>query len=312
MNNLFQMLKSGKVRRSLSRWVKESAYLRYLRLVQPETRIWFREEGTLPGFLIIGAQRSGSTFLHDTLTARTRARCSPLQKEVHYFDNKFYKPLDWYAKFFEQVSEHDDPAKTFEASPGYLYHPAVPKRVKRSLPSVKLIAVLRDPVERAVSQYRWIRQIGLETRDAVTAFQYDAERLDWERDPDYLERFEDPLYFDFDHIHRGYLRRSLYDVQLRRWLEYFDASQIRVLSSERLFGNTEAVLDELALFLGVALTDEAATDTINQNSSRENVPVPDEARQIAEHHLAGVAERTEAVLTNQMVIGNRPLLNGAE
>jgi hypothetical protein len=163
-----------------------------------------------------------------------------------------------------------------------------------------------------VSQYRWIRQIGLEARDAVTAFQYDAERLDWERDPDYLERFDDSLYFDFDHIHRGYLRRSLYDVQLWRWLECFDASQIRVLSSEHLFGDTEAVLEKLASFLGVALSDEEEVDAVNQNSSRDNVPVPDEARRIAERHLAGVVERTEAMLTDQMVIGNRPLLNGME
>jgi LPS sulfotransferase NodH len=308
MNNLFQFLKSGKVRRSISRRIKESKYLRYLRLAQPETRIWFREKGELPDFLIIGAQRSGSTFLHDTLTARTSARCSPLQKEVHYFDNKFYKPLDWYAKFFQRVDGNCESVKTFEASPGYLYHPGVPKRVKHTLSSVKLIAVLRDPVERALSQYRWIRQVGLETRGAVESFRYDAERLDRERDPDYLKQFDDPLHFDFDHFHRGYLRRSLYDVQLRRWLEHFDASQIRVVGSSFLFDQTEEVLSELTEFLGVELlSSEASAKTVNQNSSHSSVSVPAEARQIAERHLSEIPENMEAVVTDQMIIGERPL-----
>jgi hypothetical protein len=229
---------------------------------------------------------------------------------VHYFDNKFYKSLDWYARFFGPVGNDTGRTKTFEASPGYLYHPAVPKRVKQSLPSVKLVAVLRDPVERAVSQYRWIRQIGLEARDAVTAFQYDAERIGWERDPDYLQRFDDPLYFDFDHIHRGYLRRSLYDEQLRRWLDYFGPAQIRVVSSPLLFNQTDQVLSKLIDFLGVerVSNEEQESESINQNSSRDDVTVPEKARRIAKQHLTGVAERTESVLADRMVVGERPLL----
>jgi LPS sulfotransferase NodH len=313
MNNLLEILQRGEVRRTVSRAIKESPYLRYLRLIQLHTRLWGRPPGTLPSVLVIGAQRSGSTFLHDMLARRTTLRASPLQKEVHYFDNKFYRPTDWYARFFEEVSEHEATAKTFEASPSYLYHPAAPRRVRKSLPSVKLIAVLRNPVERAISQYKWIRQVGLETRGAAEAFRYDAERLDWEEDPDYLERFDDPLYFDFDHIHRGYLRRSLYDVQLRRWLEHFDSERIRVVASPVLFNRTEAVLTELAEFLGVTLASaQNETDgTVNQNASRDDVLVPQEARQIARRHLADVPERTEAELTDQMVIGERPLLEGA-
>lgn len=118
MQNLLPFLQSGRVRRSVTRFVKESRLLRYVRLLQPETRLWGREPGPLPSFLVIGAQRSGSTFLHDTLAARTSAQCSPLQKEVHYFDNKYYKPLDWYARFFDSVDAEDNAVKAFETSPG--------------------------------------------------------------------------------------------------------------------------------------------------------------------------------------------------
>lgn len=306
MNNVLQVLKRGVLRRSVARWLKESPLLRYVRLVQPDTRLWGREPGTLPSVLIIGAQRSGSTFLHDTLVQRTSARRSPLQKEVHYFDNKYYRSLSWYAKFF--ATADGNATKNFEASPYYLYHPAVPRRVKESLGSVKVVAVLRDPVERAVSQYKWIREVGLETREAEEAFRYDAKRLDWEKDPEYLERFADPLYFDFDHIHRGYLRRSLYDIQLRRWLHHFDSSRIRVLESSCLFNQTAAAVSKLAEFLGLEQGAGANKVSINQNSSRDDVEVSAAARRIAERHLQKVPERTEALLADEMIVGERPLL----
>jgi len=310
VQHLFPFLKSGRVRRSLTRFIKESPLLRYVRLLQPETRLWGREAGTLPSFLVIGAQRSGSTFLHDTLSAHTSARCSPLQKEVHYFDNKFYKPLKWYAKFFASLENRPDAEKNFETSPGYLYHPAVPGRVRQSLPNVKAVAVLRDPVDRAVSQYRWMRQIGLETRDAVEAFRYDARRIDRERTPEHLERFENPLYFDFDHFQRGYLRRSLYHVQLKRWLRQFSTSQIRLVDSGTLFDHPTAVVDELAAFLNVETTGSAHEDAINQNSSRSDIHIPPEAQDIARDHLADVNERVQALIGDEMIIGDALCLNG--
>ena len=298
------------MRRTAKRWVKESKYLRYSRLLWPDTRLWVRESGTLPSFLVIGAQRAGSTFLHDHLSTYTSAEESPLQKEVHYFDNKYYRSLRWYLKFFVPLgSDSNTKKKNFETSPYYLYHPAVPKRVAESLPNVKLVVVLRDPVDRAISQYKWMRQIGLETRTAETAFRTDAERLDLTEDSSYLARFENPLYFDSEHIYRSYLRRSLYDVQLRRWLKHFDPDQIRVVASPVLFQRTEEVITELAEFLNVeSISSQVRGDSVNQNSSRDDVPVSDDARQIARRHLKGVAEQTEDVLTGQMIIGDQPLL----
>lgn len=304
MQHLLPFLESGRVRRSVTRFVKESSVLRYVRLLQPETRLWGREAGTLPSFLVIGAQRSGSTFLHDTLTARTSAQCSPLQKEVHYFDNKFYKPLDWYARFFESVDDSGDAVKTFETSPGYLYHPAVPERVKECLPEIKAVAVLRNPVERAISQYKWIRKCDLETRGPMEAFRADAENMEREQNENYLRQFQDPLYFDFEHFHHGYLRRSLYHVQLRRWLRHFASSQLRVLTSMALFEQTQNVMDELAAFLEIEHVGEAQMASINQNSSPDDIEIPSEARDIAEQHLADVGSKVQAVITPDMVVGD--------
>lgn len=303
MQNILPFLKRGEVRRSVTRWIKESRYFRYLRLVQPESRLWFRGEGTLPDFLVIGAQRSGSTFLNDYLNINTSAEGSPIQKEVHYFDNKFYKSLKWYARFFEDVDDENDKIKNYESSPYYLYHPAVPYRIKRSLPSIKAVAVLRDPVERSVSQYRWMRQVGLENRDPVKAFRYDSKRIDWEQNKDYLKKFEDPLYFDFDHIHYGYLRRSLYHIQIQRWLEYFDSSNIRIMSSSQLFKETEEVVERLAEFLGIEHHTSGQTGAINQNESNRNITVSSEARGIAERHLGNIENKVKDIVDSDMVIG---------
>lgn len=304
MQHLVPGLKSGLVRRSMTRFIKESRLLRYVRLLQPETRLWGREPGTLPSFLIIGAQRSGSTFLHDTITAYTSARPSPLQKEVHYFDNKFYKPLDWYARFFESLDDEQDTAKTFETSPGYLYHPAAPARITQSLPDVKVVVVLRNPADRALSQYRWMRQIGLETRDAVDAFCYDAQRLDREHDADYLRQFEDPLYFNFDRFHRGYLRRSLYHLQLRRWLQHLPSSQVRVVGSTMLFDHSQEIVRELASFLDVQYHGDQRATSVNQNSSRSDIKVPSKARIIAQKYLRDIPSKIEKIVPDEMVVGD--------
>lgn len=303
MQDVLPFLERGDVRRSITRWIKESNYLRYVRLLQPETRLWGREPGTLPSFLVVGAQRSGSTFLHDYLSLNTSARCSPLQKELHYFDNKFYKPLQWYTKFFESLDGAGQAVTNFETSPGYLYHPAVPKRVRECLPEVKAVAVLRNPVERAISQYKWILQCDLETRGPVEAFRADAKRIEKEQDENYLSQFADPLHFDFEHFHHGYLRRSLYHVQLRRWLRHFPSSQLRVLTSTALFEQTQDVMDELAAFLEIEHVGEAQM-AINQNSSPDDIEIPAEARDIAEQHLGDVGSKVRAVITPDMVVGD--------
>jgi hypothetical protein len=228
---------------------------------------------------------------------------------VHYFDNKYYRNLRWYSKFFPTFSGNDEEKKTtFETSPYYLYHPAVPKRVSESLPDVKLIAVLRDPVERAISQYKWVRQIGLETRTAEEAFRRDADRIELAADSKYHSQFENPLHFDSEHIHRSYLRRSLYHVQLKRWFEHFEPSQIRVVNSRTLFEKTRVVLEELASFLKVEMKIGKKASSVNQNSSSDAIPVSDRARKIGQKSLSGVRKEVDKVVSEEIVVGKNLVL----
>src|SRR4029079_15986763 len=104
----------------------------------------------LPGFLVIGAQRAGSTSLFAQLCAHPGV-AAPSHKEIHYFDLQSFRSMRWHRS-------HSPPAAaargriTCEASPYYLFHPAVPARVAEALPGVRLVAILRDPVAPADSQ----------------------------------------------------------------------------------------------------------------------------------------------------------------
>ena len=113
---------------------------------------------TKPNFLIIGAQRCGTTSLYNYLIQHPQIVPSS-KKEVHFFDLNFHLGQSWYEKHFPEVSDN---ILTGEASPYYIFHPLCPKRIFDYDPSVKLIVILRNPIDRAYSHYRHIVRLGHE------------------------------------------------------------------------------------------------------------------------------------------------------
>ena len=101
----------------------------------------------LPDFLVIGAQRAGSTSLFAQVCAHPGV-AAPSHKEIHYFDLQSFRSLRWYRSHFPPAVTARG-RLTGEASPYYLFHPAVPGRVAATLPDVRLVARVRDPVARA-------------------------------------------------------------------------------------------------------------------------------------------------------------------
>ena len=113
----------------------------------------------LPDFLIIGTQRGGTTSLHRYLDAHPCVGPAA-NKDLHFFDRRYHKGLAWYQGHFptfieKYYAEHlrGRAFVTGEASPSYLFHPFAPKRVAKAMPHVKLIVLLRNPIDRAYSQY---------------------------------------------------------------------------------------------------------------------------------------------------------------
>jgi hypothetical protein len=200
----------------------------------------------LPSFLIIGTQKGGTTSLFNYLLQHPRL-LPPLTKEVHYFDLHYQCGTRWYRGNFPYAHRLRGGSLTFEASPYYLVHPIVPQRVARVLPEIKLIAVLRNPVDRALSHYQHEVRGGRESLSFSEALAREPERLAGEEE----RLVNDPGYYSYNHHRYTYIRRGLYLEQLRRWAQYFSRSQLLVLQSEELFRDPVGTTASVHQFLGL-------------------------------------------------------------
>ena len=156
----------------------------------------------MPDFIIIGTQKGGTTSLYRYLI--DHPNIAPIYiKEPHYFDIHFHKGIGWYRSHFptavekyyaRHVEKHD--LITGEASPYYLFHPRAPQRVAKTLPKAKLIILLRNPVDRAYSQYQHqLRQPGVEPLSFEEAIAYEEKRLAGEEE----KILRDEKYDSFNH-----------------------------------------------------------------------------------------------------------------
>ena len=201
---------------------------------------------SLPNFIIIGAQKSGTSSLFWYLSQHPQIRSS-FVKEVHFFDggldpaiNNFSKGVGWYRAHFPIENRK---FITGEASPLYIFNPLVPERIHNVLPGVKLIAVLRNPVERAISHYFHEKRKGREEKPILEALELEEERL-----RPILEQYD---YKSEIFKNKSYKSRGLYKKQLERFLDYFSWDQILILSSEDLFTNSKDTLEKTFHFLKV-------------------------------------------------------------
>jgi hypothetical protein len=203
----------------------------------------------LPHFLLIGAQKSGTTSLYYYLSQHAQI-VPPFTKEINFFDggrrydaDKFEKGEIWYRSHFPlQWSVHASQL-TFEASTSYMFNPLVARRIHNLIPDAKLIAILRNPVERAVSHYFHSKRKGYEALPIMAAFQAEDEKLR----PVLARKDYKSLIFR----ENSYKRRSLYYEQLKIYLRYFAMDNILVLKSEDLFNNPAATLQRVFHFLGL-------------------------------------------------------------
>jgi hypothetical protein len=211
----------------------------------------------LPDFLIIGTQRGGTTSLYHYLQAHPCLKPTTT-KEVHFFDRKYRKGLLWYRGHFPLVWEKVYAQRvqkrafvTGEASPAYLFHPHVHKRIAQALPHVKLIVLLRNPVDRAYSQYYHSLELGLETRSFEEAIQDEAQRTIQERE----KILKDEHYQSYVYRHHSYLTRGIYVDQLQAWMRFFSREQFLILKSENLYTDPAAVVKEVYSFLDLPITE---------------------------------------------------------
>lgn len=179
----------------------------------------------LPNFLVVGAPRAGSTWIHENLKMHPEIFLPTHKKEIHFFDWHYNEGL----VFYEEIFKHSHQYKAVgEVTPSYLHKTEVAERIKKHLPDVKLIVCLRNPVDRLYSRY-W------------------NSKAKYESNKD--KSFEDKIKEKHEFIEEGF-----YDEHLVRYFSLFDPKKILVLFFEEMSRDPQGFLKKIFSFLDVNAT----------------------------------------------------------
>ncbi len=189
--------------------------------------------GRLPDFLIIGAQRCGTTSLARNLSAHPEVYVAS-QKEVHFFDRHTDRGLTWYREQFAGASEKQIVG---EATPEYMYDKDALRRMAETLPDARLVVSLRNPIDRAYSEYWFVRGRGYESLSFEEAIAAESDRA----------ASGDPVV----RMRHSYLDRGRYLQQLERVCELYPRDRLHVVLFEDFVGAPLEALQAVHRFLGV-------------------------------------------------------------
>ena len=237
----FSTTLSKRVEKKLSKYIDRA----YKAVVTPY-RLLTASKRSLPDFIIIGAQKCGTTSLYNFLVQHPHIN-SAIQKEIHFFDQRYSKGMNWYRSRFPFLSKG---AMTGEASPNYIFDPHTPKRIFEHLPSIKLIVLLRNPVDRTYSHYHHNLRANQWDKDRETLSFEEAIWQEGDRLSGELEKMlANQDYFSHKRKHYSYLARGIYAEQLERWFDVFPRSSFFIIEDQELYSNTEATLQKICEFL---------------------------------------------------------------
>jgi hypothetical protein len=204
----------------------------------------------LPEFIIIGVQKSGTSSMHDCLIQHPQLFSSPFRKEIHFFDKGALEEENsinikneaWYRAHFPSEQERGAGSRTFENTPNYLYNPLVPERIFNLIPEVKLIALLRNPADRAISHFFMCQRKNVEHLPMLEAFQQEEERI---------EKLSMEKNTGRELTQISYKSLGRYAEQLKIYLQFFPIERIMLLKSEEFFNDPHKSLRRVFDFVGV-------------------------------------------------------------
>jgi hypothetical protein len=202
----------------------------------------------LPNFIVIGAPKSGTTSLYFYLKQHPDVFL-PVRKELHYFSYALVREnlhgpgdrdvLNWLCSNKQDYCSHYAAVKTEkmvgEISPSYLYYSQVSERIRSELGDIKIIAMLRNPVEKAFSQYMHLVREGRESLSFYDALMIEEQR----RARGWNDMWR-------------YAESSLYAQRLKKYIDVFGISNVKVILSEEFFTNQSEVMKDLIGFFGIS------------------------------------------------------------
>jgi len=230
----------------------------------------------LPECFVIGVVRSGTTSLHHYLSQHPCIGSSAYD-EIGYFDDNYHLGINWYKSLFPTKFARDKIIKkhgkflTYDVTPFYIYKPIVAKRIFELSPKAKIISNLRNPVDRAYSNYILMLQNGGTTKTFEEVVQISMEKIDKNQSKSNDEAY---LVNTFD---ENILARGFYADQLKIWFENFQKKQLLIIPSEDLAQKTDEILSKVFEFLDLPYF---KIKDFTKHNKREYLPMKNETRKL--------------------------------
>ena len=191
-------------------------------------------------FIVVGAQKSGTSSLRDYLNLHADIRMS-YTKEPHYFDGPLYSSHPWSRYWYEKDFYQGDHSKILgEVTPILSYLAEAPQRIKTYNPDIKLIMLLRNPIDRAYSHWNMEIERGNEHQDFLSCIANEQERLASSEGK--------------ASMYQSYVDRGYYAIQVRRLKDLFDDKQLLFIKYEDYVSRQESTIHEVLKFLEVSVS----------------------------------------------------------
>ena len=205
----------------------------------------------LPDFLVIGAKRCGTTSLFYHLPEHPCISKSPYDN-MGFFNDNFHLGINWYKSFFpttftrNKIKSKFGDCITFDVTTTYMEEESTANNVCQTKPNMKIIVILRNPVDRAYSQYHLNVREKIEKRSFEDVIEENMNKLDKES----RERHEIKPQFLAEK--NNYLKKGLYAQQLRHWLKIFPRKNILIMSTEEFESNQQTIYNKIFEFLNIS------------------------------------------------------------
>ncbi|MGK7897594.1 MAG: tetratricopeptide repeat protein [Xenococcus sp. (in: cyanobacteria)] len=234
------LTQQGKIQEAISCYQTSA----YQKAIQKDPHLaqlnWPQKKEKMPDFLIVGATKCGTSSLYYYLSHHPQILFSH-KKELNFFRKDFQRGIDWYLSHFPTITDRSN-FLTGEATPNYLRFPIVAQRIQKYCPNSKLIILLRNPVERAISWHYHKKNTGLINDNLEQAIKKELKLLQTLGESDIMNiGFNDP-----DNI-----IASLYYYQIKAWMKHLPRQQFLILKSEDFYSSPENTMEQVFSFLGL-------------------------------------------------------------
>ncbi len=193
-----------------------------------------------PNTFIIGIQKAGTTTLDDWLAQHPQIYCYESLKDVHLFA-RFKSDAEMHQRLKKEPAAYKNQPVVLQSAVNYIFYPSMLQKLAEYAPKAKLIVILRNPADRAISSYSYFKKMLRETRPMQQALVYK---------PVINTAFE----FSKDNSDFTYIEHGFYAKQIKNCLSHFSREQLLVLDYDDLAKNASSMLQKLFSFLEIDAT----------------------------------------------------------